>query len=365
MKYAFCMCLSLCAAGSQLVSEPALAEADANSAAHALAQKFIDGPARDAREDKRRSNVRRSDARRSARPTAKPRDPVVEPLPIPDRRTTSAIEQRRRNELDSLSSRLRQARTARRARPDQTGVQVLPPPKQAKSPSDLRTAERPGASEAPIEVAPRQRRAPWPELRKAEKPRTLQKPTHTLPLPGPATTPAALRRVAVLLVMRPSARSSRRFHRTADPVICVGDRCYVSTGADQDARVMSRRRTLGPGNSLSRRAGACRRSPSCIFRDVDLGQGAAWLQPIDLGWLRHDRRRPTEVAGDPTCKVAAGRLSCDWTVEARDYRLWVVPEVIARKAGAEVLRKALASGLRANDQHADARGPLISISRTN
>lgn len=332
MKYAFYLRLVLCAAGLQLVaSGSAFSEASADSAAHALAQKFIDGPAREARDEKRRV----VDRRRSQLPKEQ-RDAVEKLPPSTSVHQSQVLERERRDELDALSARLKRARKDRVSRQDEgLAVQVLAPPASLKDSKDSRTVEAPNA---------------MPQV----------------PVGGQHMPPFAnVRRVAVLLVLRPSARSSRRFHRTADPVICLGPRCYVSAGAGQPARAMSRRRALGPGNSLGRRAGACRRSPSCIFRDVDLGQGNAQLQPVDLGWIRHDRRRPVAVVADPTCKVVKRRLTCDWTIEGRDYRLWVVPEQVVRGAGEDALRKALASGLRGYGQHADARRAIAPAGPMN
>lgn len=256
--------------------------ASSESAADALADKFIDGPGRQTASDQRRRE----------------------------------LEAQRRRELDELSEKLSRARAAARAakrRQQDLSIRIGPPPRRT---DELRTFER-------------QRRS----IRE--------------------------RRVAVLMVLRPNAkrrRPSRRFDRTADPVLCLGSRCYISAGAERDAREMSRRQALGPGNSLGRRAGACRRSPRCVFRNVDLRTAAAEAQAIDLGWLRHDRRRPVILEADPTCRMIKRRLSCGLAIEAQDYRLWVVPESLARQIGPRALEDALAAGLRPSDRHAAAVG---------
>ena len=46
-----------------------------------------------------------------------------------------------------------------------------------------------------------------------------------------------------------------------------------------------------------------------------------------------------------TCDVVSGRLYCGEPVVAKGYRAWIVPEVIATKAGPDALREALAQGL--------------------
>jgi len=153
-------------------------------------------------------------------------------------------------------------------------------------------------------------------------------------------------RVTVLLAMDPGHRGIRRWRpHTADPMVCLADRCYISAGADSPARELSRGRAFGPGVALGVRAGACRGSLTCVFRNVDLGGQTGWLQPIDLRILRHDRRQTLPVSSDATCDVRRHRLTCAETVTAPDYRAWIVPEGTADRAGPEALEQALESGL--------------------
>ena len=86
--------------------------------------------------------------------------------------------------------------------------------------------------------------------------------------------------------------------------------------------------------------------PRCVFRNVPVSPSQAWLQPVDLGWIRHDRREPVAIAADPTCRIAKQGLTCDRAIKGPDYRLWLVPEDVAREAGSDLLQKALAGGLR-------------------
>lgn len=151
-------------------------------------------------------------------------------------------------------------------------------------------------------------------------------------------------RVTVLMIMAPGTYGIRRGASVADPVLCTTDGCYVSNGADIPARFMPRRRALGVGNTFGARAGACRQSLSCVFRDVAF-EYPALLQPVDLHVLKHDRRRPQRILTDSDCRLAAGRLACSRGVYADDYVLWIVPERIAAMAGPEVLEQALRDGL--------------------
>ncbi len=153
-------------------------------------------------------------------------------------------------------------------------------------------------------------------------------------------------RVTVLLIMEPGHRGIRLFGRaTADPMICLSARCYIGAGAGVPATELSRSRAFGAGVALGGRAGACRNSLTCVFRDVDLGAERAALQPIDLRILRHDRRETKIVSADLSCGVSRGRLFCGETVSARDYRAWIVPEQVARRAGPDALLAALGAGL--------------------
>jgi colicin import membrane protein len=61
--------------------------------------------------------------------------------------------------------------------------------------------------------------------------------------------------------------------------------------------------------------------------------------------MRHDRREAKEARPDMTCVVDAGRLFCSEPVRAGSWRAWIVPESVARRAGAELLKAALEAGL--------------------
>jgi colicin import membrane protein len=153
-------------------------------------------------------------------------------------------------------------------------------------------------------------------------------------------------RVTVLLVLAPGTYGIRRHGpKVADPVLCTPVGCYVSEGADRPARFMPGRKALGFGNTWGSRAGACRQRLGCVFRAIELGRLPAYLQPVDLHILKHDRRRPHEVAGDSACRASGGRLLCGRGIYADDYVMWIVPERQAEAAGAEALERAVREGL--------------------
>lgn len=211
---------------------------------------------------------------------------------------------RRRQELDDLSERLNRAEQRRNG---------APPPV-----SDVPARRGPGAvTVAPIEGT-------WG--------------------PGPAAAKDS-DRVAVLLVMKPGNRGIRRLVKSADPVLCVDDHCYISRGADAPAVALMRRRALGAANTLGARAGACRDRLGCVFRGVRLRDHAALLQPVDLRIVSHDRREPRSAAPDRSCRLDGVGLNCDGAIEAADYTMWIVPEATAERAGASALQAAVAAGL--------------------
>lgn len=151
--------------------------------------------------------------------------------------------------------------------------------------------------------------------------------------------------VTVLIVMDAGTRGIRRWNKTADPMLCVDETCYISRGAATAAKRIARSKAFGPGIALGERAGDCRNKLVCAFRGVKLENGRSWMQPIDLRIMRHDRREAKLVVADPTCSVTAGKLACTRTVTSGDYRAWIVPEPLAERAGAKAIEAALVAEL--------------------
>ena len=152
-------------------------------------------------------------------------------------------------------------------------------------------------------------------------------------------------RVAVLLVMTPGKRGIRRLEPTADPVLCGPEGCYVSQGSVMPANFRSIQKALGPSNTWGDRAGACKRSLGCVFRNVDLAMLSFHLQPVDMRVLNHDWRERKRIDADSACSSTSGRLTCTLPVLADDYRLWIVPEAMAATLGTDALDAAVRDGL--------------------
>lgn len=151
-------------------------------------------------------------------------------------------------------------------------------------------------------------------------------------------------RVAVLMVMEIGNRGIRRTNKSADPVLCGERGCYVSTGPESPAELLPVRRALGAGRTLGSRAGACSNSPGCVFRDVDLVAFPAIVQPVDMRFLKHDRRQPQALHETSDCTLDGGRLACSGIL-GPNYTMWVVPEELAREAGAAELERLVDAGL--------------------
>lgn len=175
----------------------------------------------------------------------------------------------------------------------------------------------------------------------------LPEPEVASPFIDPPATASATypQRVTVLVIMQPRRHGFGGRRMTANPVLCVGQDCYVSNGAGAPATVMRRAQALGPGNTLGRNAGPCRNQTTCVFRGITLSAPMTMIQPVDMGFLRHDRRETRAIEADRSCDANGGVLACASAVISTGYRAWVVPEIIAVKAGALALERALDDGL--------------------
>ncbi len=205
--------------------------------------------------------------------------------------------------------------------------------------TDRQPASAVPAKELPADKPSTSESAP----RAAEKPAEKQREMAQVSAPH---VPEALEsRVAILIVLSPGNRGIRRHNKTADPVLCGNDGCYVSGGADAPARLMPVRRVLGFANTFGERAGACRSHLGCVFRGIAVSERPLVLQPIDMQVIRHDRRETQAITADSQCRFDGARLSCARGIYADDYVMWVVPESLARIAGPAALERALAEGL--------------------
>lgn len=296
-----------CAAGA------ALAETPKASAADKFARSASDEKARQSADEQEMLEK----ARREAAAQREGAGRLTVNIGAPPAAEKEALEKKRQDELASLSEKLRRASVGRVARP----------------PTLVETPWSTDVTVAPKDViAPEQRSA------------LGHKPTAATANDG---------RVTVLMVMAPGNKGIRRFDKSADPILCARDGCYVSSGPDSAARFHALGRSTGLGGIFGQRAGACNQRTTCVFRGVDLSGTDAILQPVDLKVMVHDRRSVSSASPDTTCRVDMGRLMCGRPIVAGDYTLWVVPEHVAELAGAAFLQHALTDGLPNLETRAD------------
>ncbi len=331
--------------------------AAAENAAHDLANRFSDANTKSS-DDARRKAYEAEMLERARQEAAE--------------RARSDLEAERAAEGRALADKLKRAEEARQAKgvgdaQTSAGETTFKP---ALTNKDMVAKPETDAARGPVIVRPpvekpavAREAAPPPTVPSAPPaaipppvapPEVAQEPARVLPppmalgrpnLPAAAAKAPADPRVTILLVMEPGKKGIRRFNKTADPVICDGQTCFVSNGADEKVRAMPMRKALGPGNTFGKRAGACRGKLACVFRGVVLEGAAPAIQPVDLKVLVHDRREPRVVTGDRSCQMLAGQLSCGRTVVAPNYRAWIVPERVAEEAGAQALEAAVRRGL--------------------
>lgn len=158
-------------------------------------------------------------------------------------------------------------------------------------------------------------------------------------------SPLIEKTVSILIVMDIGKSGLRSWSKTADPMLCIHENCYLSRGPQKSAEKLTRRTAFGPSVALGKRGQACRSKPACIFRTIDLETVEAKLQPVDLRFLRHDRREAKAIRADTTCAIFNGELSCRAPVHGKGWTAWIVPESVAARVGASGLEAAMAKGL--------------------
>ena len=249
---------------------------------------------------------------------------------------TTDLEQQRKLELERVAAKLRLAREAREAK-------VIADAKRAAETAKVAAAAAPAPT---VASRPIERDTAWTTEVNKEPAAKPDLDTSTRSALGAGMQKfTAETKVTVLMVLAPGNKGIRRIEKTADPVLCTDDGCYISQGAAAPARQKAVHKTLGIGNTFGRRAGDCNHSLGCVFRGVEIGNAGNYLQPVDLKMMIHDRRARLPLAADATCRMASGTLLCAKPLIADDYMMWVVPESIATEAGADALNRAIASGL--------------------
>jgi hypothetical protein len=160
----------------------------------------------------------------------------------------------------------------------------------------------------------------------------------------------------VALVVMPLQADGSAWDVTAgaDLVLCGGAGCTISNGLEKAATFYEG----GSGLRLIKKAGACRDSLACVFRDVDFAKLVtdknALIEPVDVDYVSHtymggvayktfDKTNPLFSAEN--CTLRKTVLDCKAGVHKRDYSLWVLPEKLAKLGGKEALDAVLFKGL--------------------
>lgn len=295
-----------------VIALPAWADSNAG---HALAQKF-------AVEDKQVPQPAKPQPKRVAETK-----PAATRAPAPG-------QDYEREMLEAAKAEAAQRQTTEQDKSKATGASA---PAAAPVAAAQKAADVPSSNSAPAATPAA---VAEPPARKATPPAEIEVQAD-VPTASPAAEPkgtAATNRASILVVLNQTG--SDEIPKTFDPILCLGEVCYVSTGNETEARRVSRKDALSTKSSMATGAGVCAGSPACAFRGIDLPEGTA-AQIVDLGLVRPEQREAVKARIDPTCTVEDDFLACDRPVTAPDYRIWIVPEAVAVKAGGERIEAAL------------------------
>ncbi len=169
-------------------------------------------------------------------------------------------------------------------------------------------------------------------------------------------TEAPIDRYSIALIVMPLQADGSAWDVTAgaDLVICGSSGCYVSNGLEKTATFYEG----GAGLRLVKKAGACRDSLACVFREVDFSklitEQNSLVEPVDVDYVSHtymggvSYKKTDEINSlfsDDNCALKKSVLDCKVGVHQRNYSLWVLPERLAKFGGKEALDAVLFKGL--------------------
>lgn len=162
---------------------------------------------------------------------------------------------------------------------------------------------------------------------------------------APSVTPGSGKPVTLLLAIELGGASKMaEIFRSLDLILCAGQTCFISKGLDDDAATLPRSEALRHRGKDEHGANACRGMAGCVFRNVALPDGAP-LKLVSVGSGIRIESHAFAATPDRTCDASGGALNCDNPIATTDFRIWVVPETLAERAGVELLENAVADGL--------------------
>jgi hypothetical protein len=254
--------------------------------------------------------------------------------------------QAERPPLDYEMDMLRRARAEQAAAKAATPAAAALPPAATPAPVVPPTAATPVAPPATVTKAAETAPSPTPKTEVEAKAETKS----TEPALKPETTGGPAPHATLLLAFETSGDSRKSGPSPIyDPLICMGDACYVSAGFNADAVALSKTDALKLKSTTDASQDSCKGELGCVFRNVPVPKGAQ-VQVIELGTASSDPVRASDAQLDPTCKMSDGDLNCDNPIHTVDYKIWLVPEETARSVGAQELEEALADGLPHDDE---------------
>ena len=303
--------------------------AEAVNAAQAIAQKFAeDAPAKPTRPglDYEMDMLKRARAEQAAIKTAPPaKAEVLKPAPAAT--VTPA----------PMAQATPQAPASELTKP------VTPPatPLVAVVPAVL-TPQPPTPSIVPAVATPPTAAPAHAEIQaKAEaKPADVVPPTVVPNVTAPRAT--------LLLALELGGAATKGSSPTYDPILCLADACFVSAGMKSDAVKLSKLDALKLKSTSEASPDSCKGKVGCVFRGVGVPAGAV-LQVVELGSASHGPETARDVQLDKTCRMIETDLVCESPIASPDFRIWVVPEDLARTAGPQALEDAVADGLPEED----------------
>lgn len=180
-------------------------------------------------------------------------------------------------------------------------------------------------------VAPVSKLAALPPKPAAETPVVL----HAEP-PEPRISTAT-----VLLVLDPDGTG---LDIKPDPIICIDNSCWLSSGMSAPARRMPRNQAVALEGTAGMTAESCSGKSGCAYRNVAIDP-ADRIDVIEVGEGGGASVGAYTIAVDPSCRATGQSLICDNGLATQNFHIWVVPEATAEAAGPLRLENAVAEGL--------------------
>ncbi len=163
----------------------------------------------------------------------------------------------------------------------------------------------------------------------------------------PSTGPTS--QATILLILEPQGQATPPATPAHDALVCTGETCVVSNGFEAPAKALSRSDAQALKSSDGVTPDSCRGKSACVFREVAVSPTPriGVLDLIQASGNAGGDGYTTDI--DTSCRVADGELMCDHPLATPDFRMWVVPEAIAKTAGATLLENAIVEGLPQSD----------------